>query len=123
MFKRHYLLSALLLALTALVLTACGGRGADKNDDAQQAEIAAAVEATLTVVAADDASADGSSTDESLIAETPDASQDPPTPPPIPISNVTLPPAVNNFDPAPRPASSMGDPNAPVVMYEWSDYT
>jgi|GEM_PF-4968688 len=122
MFKRKYLLSSLLLVLAALVLAACGGRGADKNDD-QQAAIAAAVEATLTVVAVDDASAGESSTEETLIEETPDAGQEPATPAPIPVSNVTLPPAVNNFDPAPRPASSMGDPNAPVVMYEWSDYT
>ena len=34
-----------------------------------------------------------------------------------------LPPLIPDFAPADRPASSLGDPQAPVVIYEWSDYT
>jgi len=122
MFKRHYLLSSLLLVLAVFALAACGGKGTDEKDD-NQAQISAAVEATLTVIAAEDAAPPALSSEETLIEETPDASEAPATPASIQVSNVTLPPAVNDFNPIPRPASSMGDPNAPVVMYEWSDYT
>ena len=37
-------------------------------------------------------------------------------------ASLVLPPRLSNFDPIPRPATSIGDPDAPVVMYEWSDY-
>jgi hypothetical protein len=37
--------------------------------------------------------------------------------------NIILPPTVPDFQPVARPASSRGDPEAPVVIYEWSDYT
>ena len=72
--------------------------------------VSAAVEATLTSIAASE------NEDNAPISPTP-------TPEPPAFAPSILPPLVDNFAPAPRPASSQGDPNAPVVIYEWSDYT
>ena len=88
MTRNRILALSLLLLTAAIILSACAAPQAE-NPDA----VAAAVEATLTAVAADAA------------------------------PNLVLPPLVNGFDPAPRPASSKGNPDAPVVIYEWSDYT
>ncbi len=106
---RNLILALSLLLLTAaIILSACAAPQAE-NPDA----VAAAVEATLTAVAADAAPSPSQAT--------PPAT--PSDPPPAAAPNLVLPPLVNGFDPAPRPASSKGNPDAPVVIYEWSDYT
>ncbi len=106
---RNRIPTLLLFLIAAIILSACAAPQAE-NPDA----VAAAVEATLTAVAADAAAPSPSQA-------TPPAT--PSDPQPTAAPNLVLPPLVNGFDPAPRPASSKGDPDAPVVIYEWSDYT
>ncbi len=97
------------LLIAATLLSACA------TSQPQDSEaVAMAVEATLTAVAANEASPNSPAATPSAVTPPPDAPTTPKT---------ILPPRVNGFDPAPRPASSKGDPNAPVVIYEWSDYT
>ena len=108
MFRHRFIVITLLLLAASLALAACGA--ASPKDDAA---ISTAVEATLTAVAAQ------AGEDAPAVTPSPKSSVEPPAAQP----GVVLPPIVNGFDPAPRPASSKGDPNAPVVIYEWSDYT
>ena len=109
MFRRRTFLAPLLLIIAVAALSACAAPAEDS-----QSAISAAVEATLTVVAAE-----GDTAPDPAAAE----AEKTPKPQAAASTAVVLPPLVADFDPAPRPASSMGDPNAPVVIYEWSDYT
>ncbi|MCO6451791.1 MAG: hypothetical protein J5I90_13485 [Caldilineales bacterium] len=119
---RHLFLLFTSLALI-VILAACGTPVVD-----QQADIDQAVEATLTVIA----SADGGQQGTPVPAEAQPTQTDEPTTSvqstptprdPASIPAMVLPPLVNNFAPTARPAKTMGEPDAPVVLYEWSDYT
>ena len=108
MISKRLLLPGILLIAIAAVLSACAASPQAPTADDPTA-VAAAVEATLTAIAAS-----GQDNTPTATPTPPDTSAQAP---------VILPPLVDGFDPAPRPASSKGDPNAPVVIYEWSDYT
>ncbi len=115
----------LLLSLLALLLGACAAPATSTPD--QQATIEAAVQATLMAAQVTTPAPETPAAP----AESPGTTSGPtttPQPPSTPqpqeaAQRVILPPLVKNFNPAPRPASTLGDPQAPVVMYEWSDYT
>ena len=106
MRKGQHLIIPLLLAVAVLFLAACNAAPGD-----------AAVEATPTVVSGPESPADPPPADGSRAGEAEESSPAPAAP------AIPLPPLVKDFTPEPRPASSKGDPQAPVVMYEWSDYT
>lgn len=72
-----------------------------------QATIEGAVQATLTAVAVTPAPAAAVTT----------------TPETVDAGPLILPPIIPNFKVNERAESTKGDANAPVVMYEWSDYT
>ncbi len=112
MSKRPMIALPLLLLSAILLLSACT-MGAEPSDS--QA-IAAAVEATLTAVAVD-------VTAQPSPQSTPSQPSQDENPKGEDAINLVLPPKVDGFAPAARPASAKGDPNAPVVIYEWSDYT
>ncbi|RME83554.1 MAG: hypothetical protein D6775_07800 [Caldilineae bacterium] len=128
MKKHRYLPLFLLLAL--MLLAACASPQVQDNE----AAVEAAVEATLTAVAPG-AGGDVPAPTEAPTATLPPTEQaiptDTPEPEPQPASEqpeqpapvVIMPPTVADFAPALIPAKAMGDPEAPVVMYEWSDYT
>ena len=99
----------IILLLSLVLLAACGVPVVTDS----QAEIDAAVQATLTAVAVSPA-ADDNATPAPALAETPT---------PADVSGLVLPPQIPDFQPAPRPASTKGDIDAPLVMYEWSDFT
>ena len=114
---------AALLVLLSLAIAGCSSSSQDNQDAieasvqatlAAQGDIETAVQATLTAIASESGSA-AETTDPPPASSSASASSVAPS--------VVLPPEINGFNPAPRPASSMGDPNAPVVIYEWSDYT
>ena len=117
--KRIFLVLVVLI-LAAVIYSGCAAAPAPASDEAQ---VEAAVEATLTAVA-------GVKT-EDLSTPAPvetESDNDLPTieeagQQQAAAADVILPPQVQDFDPVPRPAASRGDPDAPVVMYEWSDYT
>ncbi len=117
----------ILLLLVVLALAACTQAPAAPD---QQATIEAAVQATLAANTPETAP----TTTPIPQAETPQATDTPapgptqaaantPTPQPETAQRVILPPSVKDFNPELRPASTIGDLQAPVVMYEWSDYT
>lgn len=121
--RKSTLIVAVLLVLTLLALAGCGSSSSDTQDAANaQNDIEMAVQATLTAIASESGPAS-----ETTDSDPPTASIGTPAASSASASSVTpsvvLPPQLNDFNPAPRPASSMGDPNAPVVIYEWSDYT
>ncbi len=111
MFRNRFIVSGVFLLLAALALAACGASGGQDS-----AAVSSAVKATLTAVAAENVPVASPQSAQ-------DSSQASPASTPIAPARVALPPLVNGFDPEPRPASAKGDPNAPVVIYEWSDYT
>lgn len=104
----------LLLLLIALILPvmigACGARPVEDP----QAAIEAAVQATLTAVAASPTAPSATPGPTAAAVATPR---------PTPAAQVILPPALPNFAAAERPAASKGQADAPLVMYEWADYT
>ena len=115
------------LAVFALFVAGCA---AIPVEDGGDADIETAVQATLTavaIVAADDGSAVETESDLSTPQPAVDEADAPAGTPqpsqPADAPQVVLPPQVTDFNPVPRPAASKGDPEAPVVMYEWSDYT
>ncbi len=111
MSKRPLIFLPLFLLSAILLLSACT-MGTEPSDS--QA-IAAAVEATLTAVAVDVTAQPSPQTTPSQSSQDENPKED--------AVNLVLPPKVDGFAPAARPASAKGDPNAPVVIYEWSDYT
>ncbi|NOZ49056.1 MAG: hypothetical protein GXP37_03280 [Chloroflexi bacterium] len=115
----------LFLPLLLLLLGACAAPSTQTPD--QQATIDAAVQATLAAAPSPAAAAStpepkATSAAPAQTSTAPSPADSTPSPEPA-AQQVIIPPLVNDFDPAPRPASSLGDPDAPVVMYEWSDYT
>ncbi|MCS7039028.1 MAG: DsbA family protein [Anaerolineae bacterium] len=108
MFRLRLLL--MLIGLTVpVVIGACGARPAEDP----QAAIEAAVQATLTAVAASPAAPPTTPGPTAAVA----------TPRPTPAVQVILPPAIPNFTATERPAATKGQADAPLVMYEWADYT
>lgn len=105
----------LALILLGLFLAGCAAPVAAPQDD--QAQIDAAVQATLTAVAAQAPLPTAAPAPASDSTPVPDPEQ------PAAAPSIALPPQIPGFRAAPRPISSLGDPAAPVVMYEWSDYT
>jgi len=118
MFRHRTFFAPLLLIIVIVALSACAAPAEDS-----QAVISSAVEATLTAVVADNVSATAIPTDDSPATVEASGAEKTPGAQAAVSTNAVLPPLVADFDPAPRPASSKGDPNAPVVIYEWSDYT
>ena len=115
MQKRFLALPVFLLLLLAIAAACAAPVATD------QASIDQAVQATLTAVVAEPGTPADTPSPETV---TDDAAQATPIPDaPAAIPQMVLPPEVPNFDPVLRPDKSLGDPNAPVVMYEWSDYT
>lgn len=119
----------LLLLAGVLVAAGCAAPIPTAAPDGQKT-IEEAVQATLTAVAGNAAP---------VATDTPaPAAATPSEPSPQPAAAATpvatapadsgsgefvLPGTIPNFNPKDRPQSSKGDANAPVVMYEWSDYT
>ncbi len=114
--------------LLALVVVGCNNIPAPPSvpsDD--QAAVDVAVEATLTAIAgsensdktpAPQAEATAAPVDsDQADTSTPEAAEN------ISATGLVLPPSITDFDPAARPAATKGEPDAPVVIYEWSDYT
>jgi len=112
-------IAVLLLTLFLVGCSNVPAPAAAAPDD--QAALDVAVEATLTAIAeseprdSEDSAQQANPTDAS--ASTPDASQQGAAP------SIVMPPTVHDFQPSARLAASKGDPEAPVVIYEWSDYT
>ena len=89
-----------------------------------QAAVDAAVAATLTAIAQADSEERGSTPSPSSDATTaPSSLSTPGAPAEGASSQLILPASVPDFAPAVRPASSKGNTDAPVVIFEWSDYT
>lgn len=94
-----------------------------------QAAVDTAVAATLTaIVEVDSEESDSAPTPQTADTATPEVVAQATQPATgesddVVSTDIILPPSVTDFDPAARPASSKGDPDAPVVIYEWSDYT
>ena len=112
------------LLLLSLFLAGCNNVPVPPAaESADQTAVDAAVEATLTAITEsesgenEDPAQQVDSTNEQASASTPDAPQ------PGAAPGIVLPPTVPDFQPSARPAASKGDPDAPVVIYEWSDYT
>jgi len=114
-------IAVLLLTLFLVGCSNVPAPAAAAPDD--QVALDVAVEATLTAIAeSDPEESEGSvqlanPTNAPASASTPDASQQDAAP------SIVLPPTVPDFQPLARPDASKGDPEAPVVIYEWSDYT
>ncbi len=111
-----------LVLLMLLLITGCTA----PPPQGSQPDVEAAVQATLTAIATESDLGSATTSPEpaaTLKASASDVQVEPKTTPaPAVARPLVLPPQVENFDPALRPASSKGDPNAPVVIYEWSDY-
>ena len=112
------------LLLLALFLAGCNNVPAPlAAAPADQAAVDAAVEATLTAVTElepgenEEPAQQANPTNAPASASTPDAPQQGAAP------GIIMPPTVPDFQPSARPAASRGDPEASVVIYEWSDYT
>jgi len=127
--KRLPIILVAMLLLTLFVVGCNGIPAPPAAPQEGQNAVDVAVEATLTAIAGSEA----------------EESESIPTPQPDPItapeegevvsestqepreegspSGLVLPPSVTDFQPAARPAASKGAPDAPVVIYEWSDYT
>ncbi|RME81523.1 MAG: hypothetical protein D6775_13365 [Caldilineae bacterium] len=122
--RRFIFLIPLLVLPLILLAVVLAGRGSLSGSDSEEA-IARSVEATLTAIAgaapAQVAETPAIATPTAAPAASAPTGQPDPTGPAAPA--ITLPPEVADFNPRPRPASSKGDPEAPVVIYEWSDYT
>ncbi|MCP4168538.1 MAG: hypothetical protein GY759_21960 [Chloroflexi bacterium] len=131
MYRVYFIVLVVLLALFA---SACTGQLPAASQDTG-AEVQAAVEATLTAVVQSESEKVEDTASDSPEAAAPRSPGDtvpaiddnPPTAESEQMQAVApaivLPPIVENFNPVPRPAATLGDPEAPVVMYEWSDYT
>ncbi len=109
--KRTYLV---LLALLVSVLVAAGCAQPLPSGDSQ-ATIDDAVQATLTAVAAATAAAETPAPKPVAVTTATPASRD--------AGALILPPVISNFNATARAENTKGDAEAPVVMYEWSDYT
>ncbi len=145
MYRVYFIVLVVLLALFA---SACTGQLPVASQDTG-AEVQAAVEATLTAVVQSESEKIEDSANGSPEAGAPESEagapeseadapkspgdtvpaidDNPPTAEPEQMQavapSIVLPPIVTDFNPIPRPAASMGELDAPVVMYEWSDYT
>ena len=108
----------ILLILLALVAAACTPA---RPTAPPAADIEAAVQATLTAVAAATETTATPAPDDTpapaAVAITTEVST------PAAASSLVLPPQIPNFNPTLREEKGRGDRAAPVVMYEWSDYT
>lgn len=102
----------LLLLLGVLVVAGCAAAVPTTAPDGQKT-IEDAVQATLTAVAA------GA---EVAVTATP-APAATSTLPAAATGELVLPETIPSFNPKDRPQATIGDANAPVVMYQWSDYT
>ena len=115
------------ILLTVIVGLLIAGCAAVPSTDQQQVEMA--VEATLTAVAGPADEGEATSSTPAAGEGTPAPEQEAtaavstPQPQQPAAGTITLPPLVPDFNPEPRPAATLGDPDAPIVMYEWSDYT
>ena len=109
--------------LLALFLAACNNVPAPPAADPAdgQASVDAAVEATLTAVAESDQGEHVDATPQAGPTDTVEPDPESLSTPAAP--GIVVPPIVPDFQPAERPITSKGDPEAPVVIYEWSDYT
>ena len=123
--KKRFPVVLIALLLLALFLAGCNNVPAPPAAaPADQVAVDTAVEATLTAVADS-----GQEENTEPVATTAPAAPDPESTatPDAPQQGadpgIIMPPTVPDFQPSARPAASMGDPEAPVVIYEWSDYT
>jgi len=120
----------LAVLLLALFLIGCSNVPlAPPMAPSDQAAVDTAVAATLTaIVEVDSEESDSAPTPQTADTATPDVVAQATQPATgdsddVVPTDIILPPFVTDFDPVARPASSKGDPDAPVVIYEWSDYT
>ena len=113
----------ILLIVGVLVAAGCAAPVPTTAPDGQKA-IEDAVQATLTAVATNAAPLT-TGTPDPAAAETPEPSPQPAvaSTPAAATGEFILPPSLSNFNPTDRPLSSKGEADAPVVMYQWSDYT
>ena len=119
----------LLLLVGVLVVTGCAAPVPTSAPDSQKA-VEEAVQATLTAVAtnaapvATDTPAPAAATTSEPSPQPATASTPVATAPAVSGSGeFVLPGTIPNFNPTDRPQASKGDAKAPVVMYQWSDYT
>ncbi len=127
--KRLPIVFIAVLLLTLFVVGCSNLPAPPAAQPGDQEAVDVAVEATLTAIAESDSAKsvstpapvpDPTSTEEEV---KPDSVSTPDAPEEVSPSGLVLPPSITDFDPVARPASSKGDPDAPVVIYEWSDYT
>ncbi len=128
----------LLIVVAALALAACAvpppaGSGQKNIEEAVQATLTAVAAAGTPAATSQAAPAEGTAapvatsgpaaakpaegTPQPAAATTPEPTLD------LSQGKFVMPGTIPNFKAAERPASSKGDANAPVVMYEWSDFT
>ena len=104
----------LLLVGAMALLAACGSAAQPEAGENTQAAIEAAVQATLTAVAGDSQS----SSDPATPAATPTpASKNQQTSAPV-----QLPPPIPGWEEVAKPGAERGDPDAPVLLVEYSDF-
>ncbi|HIQ04271.1 MAG TPA: DsbA family protein, partial [Anaerolineae bacterium] len=111
---QHFFLFSFLV-WAALLLAACDSSTTDKPaavTDNQQAEIAKAVEATLTTVA----NGPAEKQPESNATPAPQAQTT------APGQTITLPPPVPNWQLVDKPIAQKGSADAPVIIVEYSDF-
>jgi len=123
--KKRFPVGLIVLLLLALFLA--GGNNVPAPPAAAPADqvvVDAAVEATLTAVAdsGQEENAEPVATP-TPAAPDPESTATPDAPQQGDDLGIIMPPTVPDFQPLARPAASKGDPEAPVVIYEWSDYT
>ncbi|NOX61492.1 MAG: hypothetical protein GXP42_06040 [Chloroflexi bacterium] len=123
MIRSFFPLAAVVAA--TMFLAACAPAAAPpETEPRDQAAIDAAVQATLTAVAqAQPNDAAPSPTADSQTPTAPTVRPTATTAPPPSAASIVLPPEVKDFEAVINPVKTKGDANAPVVMYEWSDYT